>query len=96
MDAGMIKSFAHKGLRRFFDRGSKAGVRPEHVKRLRLVLAKLNAAADVADMNFPGGDLHALRGDLEGFWSVSVSGNWRLTFRFENGDAFDVNYMDYH
>jgi proteic killer suppression protein len=92
----VIRSFSHKGLQDFFEAGSKAGIRPEHAKRLRLMLAKLNTATAIRDMNFPGGSLHPLHGDQEGFWAVSVSGNWRLVFRFDKGDACDVDYLDYH
>lgn len=92
----MIRSFAHKGLRKFFETGSNAGIRPEHNKRLRLVLGALNAAVTTKDMSLPGLGLHPLTGRLSGFLSVSVSGNWRVIFRFENGEAFDVDYIDYH
>ena len=92
----MIRTFAHKGLEKFFTAGSKAGIRPEHAKRLRLILGVLQAATVVEDMAFPGSRLHALRGDREGQWAVSVSGNWRVVFRFVDGDAFDVETLDYH
>ena len=92
----MIRSFSHKGLQIFFETGGKAGIRPEHAKRLRLVLAKLNTAADIRDMSFPGAGIHPLHGGKEGFWAVNISGNWRIIFRFDNGDAFDVDYLDYH
>ncbi|MEJ8569826.1 type II toxin-antitoxin system RelE/ParE family toxin [Elongatibacter sediminis] len=92
----MIKSFAHKGLERFFVKGSKAGIQSKHAARLRLILATLNAANSVQDMNLPGLGLHQLTGDRQGIWSVKVSGNWRVTFRFEKEDAEVVNYEDYH
>lgn len=92
----MIRTFAHKGLEKFFTAGSKAGIRPEHTKRLRLILGVLHAAAVVEDMAFPGSRLHSLHGDREGQWAVSVSGNWRVVFRFITGDACDVDYLDYH
>ena len=92
----MIRGFSHQGLQDFLQTGSKAGIRPEHAKRLRLMLAKLHTAVDIRDMNFPGADLHPLHGEREGFWAVSVSGNRRVVFRFNNGDAFDVDYLDYH
>ena len=92
----MIKSFAHKGLGDFFSSGSKAGIQPAHAKRLRLQLAKLNAAKDHGDMDLPGWRLHPLSGQLKDHWAVSVNGNWRLTFTFDNGDAILVDYQDYH
>lgn len=92
----MIRSFKHKGLARFFKTGSTAGIQAAHAKRLRLVLGRLNAAVDVKDMDLPGLVLHELSGNRDGSWSVRVSGNWRVTFRFEDGDAEIVNYEDYH
>lgn len=92
----MIKGFSHKGLAAFFETGSKAGVLPSHEKRLRLVLLLLNGASKPEDMNFPGSCFHGLSGNLAGFWSVKVSGNWRLVFHFEDHGAVDVDYVDYH
>lgn len=92
----MIRSFKHKGLAKFFKTGSTAGIQAAHAKRLRLVLGRLNAAVDVKDMDLPGLVLHELSGSRNGIWSVRVSGNWRVTFRFEDGDAEIVNYEDYH
>jgi proteic killer suppression protein len=92
----MIKSFAHKGLERFFQRGSMSGIQAVHGKRLRLVLALLDQARAVDDMNAPGLRLHALQGDLKGHWAVTVQANWRVTFRFADGDAHVVDYLDYH
>ena len=92
----MIRSFAHKGLCEFFETGSNAGIRPEHKKRLRLILGVLNAAVRVQDVALPGLGLHRLTGRLSGFWSVSISGNWRVIFRLEDGEALDVDYLDYH
>jgi toxin HigB-1 len=92
----VIRSFAHKGLRKFFESGSNAGVRPEHNKRLRLILGVLNAAVTIQDVSLPGLGLHQLTGSLSGFWAVSVSGNWRVIFRFEDGKALNVDYVDYH
>lgn len=92
----MIRSFAHKGLRKLFESGSNAGVRPEHNKRLRLILGVLNAAVTIQDVSLPGLGLHRLTGSLSGFWAVSVSENWRIIFRFEDGEALNVNYIDYH
>lgn len=92
----MITSFKHKGLERFFTTGSKAGIQPHHAERLRLILGRLNASTDPKDMNLPGLDLHELRGDRKGTWSVKVSGNWRVTFTFVGKNTEDVNYEDYH
>ncbi len=92
----MIKSFRHKGLQRFFLDGTKKGIQPKHAEKLADILDLLDAASEIRDMRFPGSDLHPLKGDLRGFWSVRVSGNWRIVFRFENGDVFDVDYIDYH
>jgi proteic killer suppression protein len=91
----VIRSFAHKGLRKFFEAGSNAGIRPEHNKRLGLILGVLNAAVKIQDIALPGLGLHPLTGRHSGFWSVSVSGNWRVTFRFEDGEALNVDYVDY-
>ena len=92
----MIRSFAHKGLEAFFRSGSQAGIQPGHSHRLGRQLAHLEQAQNARDMNVPGWSLHRLKGRLSGFWAVSVSGNWRLTFRFEDGDAILVDYRDYH
>ena len=92
----MIRDFAHKGLRKLFLDGSRAGIQAKHEERLRLILFRLNTATAISDMAYPGSGLHPLKGTLKGHWSVSVSGNWRITFRFENRDAFDVDYLDYH
>lgn len=92
----MIRTFAHKGLRQFFDSGSTARIRPEHAKRLRLILGVLNSAVQPQDMALPGLGLHQLSGKLKGFWAVSVSANWRVIFRFSGGDVFDLDYVDYH
>ncbi len=92
----MIKTFRHKGLERFFRDGSKAGIQPAHAKRLRLQLGRLDSAKSADDMNLPGWKWHRLTGDLQGYWSVWVDKNWRLTFAFEGIDAVLVNYQDYH
>ena len=88
----MIKSFEHKGLEAFFRNGSKAGIQPHHANRLRLQLTVLDKAKEPKDMNVPGWRLHGLTGDLSGFFSVDVNGNWRMTFRFDNGDVVLVDY----
>lgn len=92
----MIKSFAHKGLEKIFKKGSKAGIQASHESRLRAQLAKLDAAKSPKDMELPAWQLHPLKGALKGYWAVSVSGNWRLTFRFDGEDAEVVDYQDYH
>ncbi|MGD8740569.1 MAG: type II toxin-antitoxin system RelE/ParE family toxin [Desulfobacterales bacterium] len=92
----MIKSFKHKGLKKLYESGSKRGVKPEHVGRLRLILARLDASPAPEDMNLPGLSLHPLKGSFKNYWSVSVSGNWRVIFRFEDGYVLDVDYLDYH
>ncbi len=92
----MIISFAHKGLEKFFLTGSKAGIQPRHAKRIRLILAQLHQARTIDDMRIPTLRLHELKGDREGVWAVTVQANWRITFRFEDGDAEVVNYEDYH
>ncbi|MGD1107052.1 MAG: type II toxin-antitoxin system RelE/ParE family toxin [Terracidiphilus sp.] len=92
----MIRSFRHAGVEKFFLTGSKAGIQPAHVKKLRIQLGVLNTAKNAARMNVPGWDLHSLKGDLAGHWSVKVNANWRLTFKFEGEDAVLVDYQDYH
>jgi toxin HigB-1 len=92
----MIKSFKHKGLEKLFYTGTKKGIKPEHSDRLERILDRLNASNDIKDMNYPGSYLHQLKGDKEGQYSVRVSGNWRVFFEFINGDAYIVDYDDYH
>jgi proteic killer suppression protein len=92
----MIKSFAHKGLKRFFETGSLAGIQSNHANRLRVQLSALDTAQTIDDMDLPGFRLHALKGDRTGVWSIAVSGNWRITFEFNEGNAYLVNYEDYH
>lgn len=92
----MIKSFVHKGLEQFFLTGSKAGIQPRHAARLRLILAQLNQARTVDDMNIPTLRLHELKGNGKGIWAVTVQANWRVTFRFVAGNAEVVDYEDYH
>lgn len=92
----MILSFRHKGLEQFFKAGRKSGIQAKHAKRLQLILGRLNASAAPADMNLPGLYLHQLSGSRSDIWSVRVSGNWRVTFRFDGEHAEIVNYEDYH
>ncbi len=92
----MIRSFVHKGLKKFFLSGSKAGIQPKHNTRLRLILAQLNQSRSVEDMRIPTFELHELKGKRKATWAVTVQANWRVTFRFEDGHAEIVNYEDYH
>lgn len=92
----MIKSIRHKGLRKFFEAGTTAGVQASHAKRLRMQLAALDTAQTIEDMNIPGFALHPLKGEMRGRWSISINGNWRLTFEFQDGNAYVLDYEDYH
>lgn len=92
----MVQSFRHKGLRKFYESGSSAGIQPQHAGRLRIQLAALDTATVIEDMNIPGFRLHPLKGKDKGRWSIWVNGNWRLTFEFRAGDAFLLDYEDYH
>lgn len=92
----MIKSFRHRGLERFYSHGSTARIKNEHAKRIRLILGRLDASGEPRDMSLPGLNLHELKGGRKGTWSVLVSGNWRVTFRFDGLNAVDVDYEDYH
>ena len=92
----MIQSFKHRGLKRFFENNDGRRVNPDHIPRLKRILATLDAASRPEEMDAPGWGLHKLRGDLKEFYAVKVSGNWRLIFRFDDGDAYDVDYLDYH
>lgn len=92
----MIKSFAHKGLRKFFETGNASGIQTTHARRLRLQLAALDTARAVDDMDIPGFALHPLKGNMRGRWAVSVNGNWRLTFEFHEGNVHILDYEDYH
>ena len=92
----MIKTFRHKGLKTFFETGSKAGIQPHHASKLARQLSRLDLAKTVSDVNVPGWGLHALAGDLAGHYSLKVNGNWRLTFKFEGVDVVLVDYQDYH
>ncbi|MGB5104445.1 MAG: type II toxin-antitoxin system RelE/ParE family toxin [Steroidobacteraceae bacterium] len=92
----MIQSFRHKGLGRFFESGSSASVQPKHARRLRMLLAALDTAQAIDDMDVPGFKLHPLKGKEKGRWSVWVNGNWRVTFEFRDGQAYVLDYEDYH
>jgi len=91
----MIRSFRHKGIEKFFLTGSKAGIQPSHAAKLTDQLGALDIARKPEEMNFPGWKLHGLSGELQNHWSVSVNGNWRLTFTFQGEDAILVDYRDY-
>jgi proteic killer suppression protein len=92
----MIESFRHKGLRRFYEDDDRRLLPPDMVERIREILTALDAAATLQELGRPSFRLHALKGQLRGFWAVSVRANWRIIFRFANGKAFDVNFVDYH
>lgn len=92
----MIRGFRHKGLDRFFTKSDRSGIDAKHAARIQRLLDRLDAATKPDDMNLPGYRFHGLKGDRAGFFAVTVSGNWRITFRFSDGDAVDVNLEDYH
>ena len=92
----MIKSFKHKGLQLFFETGTLKGIQADHAKKLRMRLIALDTAFVIEDLKLPGFDLHELEGYKKGIWSIKVNGNYRLTFTFENGDVYILNYEDYH
>ena len=92
----MIQSFRHKGLKRFFETGSFAGIQAKHAKRLRMQLAALDTARVIDDMDIAGFRLHPLKGEEQGRWSIWVNGNWRLTFALRDGQCFVLDYEDYH
>ncbi len=92
----MIIGFKHRGLKRFYESGTTRGIQANHANRIRLVLARLNASVSPQDMDLPGLFLHELTGRRKGTWTVRVSGNWRVTFKFDEPDAYDVNLEDYH
>jgi proteic killer suppression protein len=92
----MIKSFSHKGLKKLFETGHTSGVNPQHSDRLRKILALLETSEAIDDMDLPGLRLHKLKGRRKETFSIRITGNWRVTFKFENGDILDVHYEDYH
>jgi toxin HigB-1 len=92
----MIRGFRSRALKRFYERGESRHISAEHRETLRDILARLDASVGPEDMSLPGFRLHPLKGDLAGFWAVTVRANWRVIFRFEDGDAIDVDYLDYH
>lgn len=92
----MIRSFKHKGLEAFFRSGSKAGIQPAHAAKLRIQLTALDFAKRVEDLSAPAWRVHPLKGDLKGYYSITVNGNWRLIFKFSNGETELIDYLDYH
>lgn len=92
----MNKSFQHRGLQVLYEKGETRRLPPQHISKLRDILTTLDHSRSPGDMDLPGFKLHPLRGNLRGYYAVSVSGNWRVTFRFEDGHAVDINYTDYH
>ena len=92
----MIISFTHKGLKKFYEKGSKAGIQAIHAKRLEVQLQALHTSIFIEDMDIPGWQLHSLTGDKKNLWSIVVNKNWRIVFSFEDGHAYIVNYEDYH
>jgi proteic killer suppression protein len=92
----MIQNFRHRGLRRLYEAGNRRDLRADQVDKIERILARLDEAAEVGKMDLPGFRLHPLRGDLVGFWAVTVQANWRVIFRFEAGHAYDVDLVDYH
>jgi toxin HigB-1 len=92
----MIGSFKHRGLKRLYERDDRSGIRPDLVDTVQEILTVLDDAATPQDLNLPGYRLHPLKGELRGFWSVTVRANWRIIFRFQGADAFDVELIDYH
>ncbi|MEJ2640914.1 MAG: type II toxin-antitoxin system RelE/ParE family toxin [Desulfosarcinaceae bacterium] len=92
----MIQRFKHKGLKRLFESGCSSGVDPQHAARIRQILALLETAETLEDMDLPGLGLHPLKGNRKGTWAVKVSGNWRITFKIQQGEVFDIKYEDYH
>ena len=92
----MIRSFRHRGLRRLYEKGDRRQLRPDQVDKIERILARLDEADQVGQMDLPGFRLHPLKGDLAGFWAVTVRANWRVVFRFDAGHAHDVDLVDYH
>jgi proteic killer suppression protein len=92
----MIRRFRHRGLKRLHEDDDSRGLNARHVEKIARVLARLDRASQPGHMDLPGWRLHPLKGDLAGFWSVTIAANWRIIFRFENGDVTDVDYLDYH
>ena len=92
----MIRRIRHRGLKRLYEDDSPRGLNADHIEKIQRVLARLDRASRPEHMDLPGWRLHQLKGDLAGFWSVTVQANWRIVFRFEDGHVTDVDYLDYH
>ncbi|MFT7224144.1 MAG: proteic killer suppression protein [Cellvibrionaceae bacterium] len=92
----IIKSFKHKGLEKFYNTGTKKGIRAAHATKLRMQLTALDTAQSIEDLDIPGYRLHQLKGNKKSLWSITVNGNWRVTFEFKEGHVYTVNYEDYH
>lgn len=92
----MIKNFVHKGLESYYYAGTKKSIQAKYAQKLADILDRLGASVDVGDMKYPGSDLHQLKGKMKGKWTVKVSGSWRIVFNFKEGDAYNVDYIDYH
>lgn len=92
----MIKSFRHKGLENFFYTSSIKGINPEHASKIRRILSMLNEAKRVGELNYAGFRLHKLKGEMKTLWAITVNGNYRITFEFRNGNAYILDYLDYH
>lgn len=92
----MIQTFRHKGLKLYYERGDSSKLQQKHVSKIRLILTRLDAATQAEELNVPGYNFHSLSGDLSGFHSVKVNGNYRIIFRFSGENVFDVDYLDYH
>lgn len=92
----MVKTFKHIDLKKFFETGSKAGIQAKHDRKLRIQLSAIDTATIIDDIDLPGFKLHLLKGGREGIWSITVNGNWRVTFEFVDGNAYILNYEDYH
>ena len=92
----MIKTFKHKGLKKFFELGSCAGIQSKHERKLKMQLVAIDTAQLIDDIDLPGFNLHPLKGNRGGVWSITVNGNWRITFEFIDGNAYILNYEDYH
>ncbi|MDX2250496.1 MAG: type II toxin-antitoxin system RelE/ParE family toxin [Bacteroidia bacterium] len=92
----MIQSFRSNSLKKFFQEEKLKGINPQHIRKIKRILARLHAAKELRDCDYPGSGLHPLKGNYEGFWAITVNGNWRIVFRFEAGNVYDVEYIDYH
>jgi proteic killer suppression protein len=92
----VIRSIRHRGLKRLYEEGDARGLSAQHIEKLRDILARLDASSVISDMDLPGFRLHPLKGEWKGFWAVTVRANWRVVFRFVEGEAQDVDYLDYH